>query len=219
MVFPQDLPFNMQLLFIVVICCLMTLRLAVIASAASVNCSSVMPPANASYWYDKYDCTIVIYVMNFAHLFFLIGKLLRCAAIAPIWKDVAIACLPFSVLRELKMDLWKASPVRIGLIRIFHVLVSKAYGYGECLLLLTVELLVVIPRCENYEECLGCAGDKECAWCASENKCITISDAFAMDCRGLVFDPPCPSSYIAGTAQVLCSNFSSSILTFCLLYR
>ncbi|RYH10041.1 hypothetical protein EON65_39710, partial [archaeon] len=51
----------------------------------------------------------------------------------------------------------------------------------------------VIPKCDEYTDCLSCASDKECAWCASENQCTTIADAFTMDCRGLVFDPPCPS--------------------------
>ena len=52
-----------------------------------------------------------------------------------------------------------------------------------------------IPRCEDYNECTSCAETDDCAWCASEQRCMTVSDAFTMDCRGTVFDPPCPSSF------------------------
>lgn len=57
---------------------------------------------------------------------------------------------------------------------------------------------LAIPVCGEYIDCLSCAADKECAWCASANQCLTIGDAMSADCRGLVFDPPCPTNYIAG---------------------
>ncbi len=55
----------------------------------------------------------------------------------------------------------------------------------------------VVPNCGDYSDCGGCAGQSECAWCASETECMTISEAFSRDCRGLVFEPPCPSSYVS----------------------
>ena len=58
--------------------------------------------------------------------------------------------------------------------------------------------LSVPPDCQGYSNCLTCAVQSQCAWCASDNVCLTIQDAFSRDCRGLVFDPPCPSNYVAG---------------------
>jgi hypothetical protein len=55
-----------------------------------------------------------------------------------------------------------------------------------------------MPHCQDYMDCAGCAKQDQCAWCASENLCTTIADAFSKDCRGLVFELPCPESYIVG---------------------
>ena len=54
-----------------------------------------------------------------------------------------------------------------------------------------------IPNCGDHLDCAGCANQDECAWCASESTCTTISDAFSRDCRGLVFEPPCPANFVA----------------------
>lgn len=59
-------------------------------------------------------------------------------------------------------------------------------------------LLAETPRCGEYPECTTCAEDEDCAWCASEGACMTVSEIFSMDCRGTVFDLPCPTSFIAG---------------------
>lgn len=56
----------------------------------------------------------------------------------------------------------------------------------------------VIPQCQEYDHCSTCVEVEDCAWCASENKCMTVSDIFGQDCRGTVFDPPCPSSFVGG---------------------
>lgn len=34
------------------------------------------------------------------------------------------------------------------------------------------------------------------AWCASSNVCLTVSDVFTQNCRGTVFDVPCPASFV-----------------------
>jgi len=60
-------------------------------------------------------------------------------------------------------------------------------------------------------DCNGCAKQDHCAWCASENVCTTISEAFSKDCRGLVFEPPCPENYVAGKV-ILFRHFSSRFL-------
>ncbi len=62
----------------------------------------------------------------------------------------------------------------------------------------------VVPNCASSNSCASCALQSECAWCASDNVCTTISDAFSMDCRGLVFEPPCPESYV--TDNVIVGN-------------
>lgn len=55
-----------------------------------------------------------------------------------------------------------------------------------------------VPNCGEYGDCNRCAMHDQCAWCASESMCTTIADAFSMDCRGLVFEPPCPDTYVSG---------------------
>ena len=52
------------------------------------------------------------------------------------------------------------------------------------------------PACEVHDACDACAGDSDCAWCASEGTCMTISSIFEHDCRGTVFDVPCPESFV-----------------------
>lgn len=54
-----------------------------------------------------------------------------------------------------------------------------------------------IPNCQAYTNCQSCAAIDQCAWCASDNLCLTYAEAFDHDCRGLIFDPPCPVSYVA----------------------
>jgi mucin-19 len=55
-----------------------------------------------------------------------------------------------------------------------------------------------VPQCEEYTHCSTCVEVEDCAWCASENQCMTVSDIFGHDCRGTVFDPPCPTSFVGG---------------------
>lgn len=54
-----------------------------------------------------------------------------------------------------------------------------------------------VPNCKDYSDCGSCARMEECAWCASEDVCTTVSDAFSRECRGLVFEPPCPDSFVS----------------------
>ena len=54
----------------------------------------------------------------------------------------------------------------------------------------------VQPTCEEQSQCSGCAAMDDCAWCASQNSCMTVSEVFAKDCRGTVFDVPCPESFV-----------------------
>lgn len=56
----------------------------------------------------------------------------------------------------------------------------------------------MVPNCGDYVDCNSCASQEQCAWCASDNMCTTMSEAFSKDCRGLVFDLPCPANFVAG---------------------
>lgn len=60
--------------------------------------------------------------------------------------------------------------------------------------------LAVTPACHEYtvDGCAGCAGRDECAWCASLQQCMTVSEIFSANCRGQVFDLPCPESFVGG---------------------
>ena len=58
------------------------------------------------------------------------------------------------------------------------------------------------PNCQDYLDCSSCASQDQCAWCASETTCTTISDAFSKDCRGLIFETPCPVKMSSGTACI-----------------
>lgn len=58
---------------------------------------------------------------------------------------------------------------------------------------------IATPNCKTYVDCNSCATQEQCAWCASENLCTTIADSFQRNCRGLVFELPCPTDFVAGT--------------------
>jgi len=59
-----------------------------------------------------------------------------------------------------------------------------------------------MPNCAASTDCSSCAQQDQCAWCASEGICTTISEAFSMDCRGLVFEPPCPTTSVSGIIKI-----------------
>ena len=92
----------------------------------------------------------------------------------------------------------------------FSVLLRKTVvhlGYSPVQLVLVSCLFIIssfltrslaVPNCAEYSTCNSCATQNECAWCASENSCVLYSEAFSKDCRGVVFDAPCPSSYVTG---------------------
>jgi hypothetical protein len=52
-----------------------------------------------------------------------------------------------------------------------------------------------VPQCPDFDSCAKCASQDQCAWCASDNTCTTVSEAFSRECRGLVFELPCPVTY------------------------
>ena len=56
----------------------------------------------------------------------------------------------------------------------------------------------VVPHCRDYSAggCGACAVHDECVWCASSNSCSSMAEALSSDCRGLVFDPPCPTAFV-----------------------
>ena len=54
----------------------------------------------------------------------------------------------------------------------------------------------LLPTCHAQTNCNTCAGAEDCAWCASEKRCLTISEIFSENCRGTVFDLPCPASFV-----------------------
>jgi len=60
----------------------------------------------------------------------------------------------------------------------------------------------VVPNCGDYVDCSSCASQEQCAWCASDNLCTTMSEAFSKDCRGLVFELPCPANFVADNVIV-----------------
>jgi hypothetical protein len=62
----------------------------------------------------------------------------------------------------------------------------------------------VVPNCGDFFDCRMCAVHDQCAWCASEGVCTTISEAFSKDCHGLVFEPPCPDSFV--TENIIVGN-------------
>ena len=50
----------------------------------------------------------------------------------------------------------------------------------------------VVSNCIEFTNCNSCASADRCAWCSSENTCKSVTAAFADNCRGVVFEPPCP---------------------------
>jgi hypothetical protein len=54
----------------------------------------------------------------------------------------------------------------------------------------------LLPTCHHHTNCGSCAGVEDCAWCASEKRCLTISEIYSENCRGTVFDLPCPASFV-----------------------
>ncbi len=56
-------------------------------------------------------------------------------------------------------------------------------------------------------DCSSCASQEQCAWCASDNLCTTMSEAFSKDCRGLVFELPCPANFVAGMTMCIPTFF------------
>ena len=52
------------------------------------------------------------------------------------------------------------------------------------------------PRCRSIPSCTKCAAADECAWCASKAVCLSIEDVFTENCRGTVFELPCPASFV-----------------------
>lgn len=59
----------------------------------------------------------------------------------------------------------------------------------------------VIPECGTLLSCNDCAQHEMCAWCAADMQCMTIEETFYKDCRGVVFDAPCPVSHTPGTTH------------------
>ena len=86
------------------------------------------------------------------------------------------------------------------------VLFRQMIFKNKIFLLITISL--ALPNCGNYPDCNSCAKVPECAWCASEGTCTSISTAFTKDCGGLVFELPCPDSFVNGIF-LLFQNFIS----------
>lgn len=55
-----------------------------------------------------------------------------------------------------------------------------------------------VPECSTLLSCGECATHENCAWCANSQECMTVEDTFDKDCRGAVFDAPCPASFTPG---------------------
>jgi len=64
----------------------------------------------------------------------------------------------------------------------------------------------VIPACGNLLSCSECAVHEMCAWCANDQKCMTIEETFYKDCRGAVFESPCPAYYTPGIHLCSCTG-------------
>ena len=56
----------------------------------------------------------------------------------------------------------------------------------------------VVPACGDLRTCGECATHEMCAWCANGETCMTVEETFYRDCRGVIFDAPCPLSFIPG---------------------
>ncbi|ETV91112.1 hypothetical protein H310_14209 [Aphanomyces invadans] len=57
-------------------------------------------------------------------------------------------------------------------------------------------------HCDLLVDCTSCAVADSCAWCASKSLCLTVEDTYTAACRGTVFDPPCPATFVADNQVV-----------------
>ena len=71
----------------------------------------------------------------------------------------------------------------------------------------------VLPNCDHFHTCTECAALDECAWCAAEDKCTTIAGVFNTNCRGTVFDLPCPGSFVENNVVVRARQLALGIPT------
>ena len=69
------------------------------------------------------------------------------------------------------------------------------------------------PDCSGYSDCESCVADDACAFCAGSSTCYTVSEIFSENCRGTVFDAPCPESFV-GVNRVVGNLFVESDETF-----
>ena len=114
----------------------------------------------------------------------------------------AIAFHLSCVWKAMLQDQAPALLARIGLLILPSVPVRFASKFCH-LLCIKGMFSVVIPRCADKTNCTACVESDECAWCGSQSKCVTVSEVFLEDCRGTVFDPPCPSSFVQSKATTL----------------
>lgn len=59
-------------------------------------------------------------------------------------------------------------------------------------------LLLGAPECGSFTSCNDCASSTWCAWCAAKAKCMVLEDTYYEECNGVVYDPPCPASFVPG---------------------
>jgi hypothetical protein len=59
-------------------------------------------------------------------------------------------------------------------------------------------LCAVTPECGQASTCGVCVNDANCAWCASSSACMPVSSIYEANCRGTVFEAPCPETFAAG---------------------
>lgn len=83
----------------------------------------------------------------------------------------------------------------------FHPYYNACNLVSQLRVVFSYVIVSAVPNCGDYVDCFGCASQEQCAWCASDNTCSTISDAFSNDCRGLVFEPPCPTDFVPGSSD------------------
>jgi len=141
-----------------------------------------------------------------------IGMLSDAAKIVAQSMDADIAYQLFSASAELILDHRTEFPVLLGHSLTLLVLVSiqplcRTNYRLPFTQIATFVHFIVVPNCGDYVDCYGCASQEQCAWCASENLCTTISEAFSRDCRGLVFEPPCPNNFVSGKPKEATSIF------------
>jgi len=71
---------------------------------------------------------------------------------------------------------------------------------------LRLRIVAVAPMCEEQVACDGCAALSDCGWCGSQGKCLNVAELFSADCRGTVFDPPCPTNFVQGESTATASR-------------